>query len=37
MKRALSKDIEAAPLSYGSILLNRDEFVLALGELGLAD
>lgn len=33
MKRPLSKDIEAAPLSYGSILLNRDEFVTALGEL----
>ena len=29
----LSKDIEAAPSSYGAILLNRDEFVAALGEL----
>ena len=29
----LSKDIEAAPSSYGSVLLNRDEFVTALGEL----
>jgi hypothetical protein len=29
----LKTDIEAEPSSYGSILLNRDEFVEALGEL----
>jgi hypothetical protein len=33
MKLVPSKDIEASPSSYGSILLNRDEFVAALGEL----
>jgi hypothetical protein len=33
MKQVLSKDIAAAPESYGSILVNRDEFIAALGEL----
>ena len=33
MKQALDQDIEAAPSSYGSLHLNRDEFVTALDEL----
>jgi len=37
MKQALDEDIEAAPSSYGSIHLNRDEFVTALDELTSLD
>jgi hypothetical protein len=37
MKQALGKDIEAAPASDGSIHLNRDEFIAALGELDSLD
>ena len=33
MKQGLIADIEAAPASYGSINLKRDEFIAALGEL----
>jgi DNA methylase len=33
MKQALVEDIEAAPASYFSIHLNREEFIAALGEL----
>src|SRR2546430_534853 len=37
MKQALAKDIEAAPTSYFSIHLNRNEFIAALGELDSVD
>jgi hypothetical protein len=37
MKEALVEDIEAAPTGYGSIQLNRDEFIAALGELDSLD
>ena len=33
MKQTAFNDIEAAPLSYGSIFLNKAEFIEALGEL----
>ena len=37
MKQTLSEDIESAPSSYGSIHLNKDEFVAALAELDTLD
>ncbi len=37
MKQALVEDIEAAPTSYGSINLKRDELIAALGELDSLD
>jgi hypothetical protein len=37
MKQALVEQIEAAPASYGSIHLNRDEFIAALAELASQD
>src|SRR6266404_796530 len=37
MKQTLVEDIEAAPASYFSIHLNRDEFITALGELDSVD
>jgi hypothetical protein len=37
MKQALVEDIEAAPASYGSINLKRDEFIAVLGELNSLD
>ena len=37
MKQALVEDIEAAPTSYVSVHLNKDEFLAALGELDSLD